>query len=135
VTGLDQSGLNAYGFATGLPGASFVNGALAANPAVAAKFEGAGATVLGTVAQGAFNARDATGPHTYSSAIDITLDTTHLTGDLLVGLLCNTAFGIGFDSLSFTITVEGATVESAHFTTLSAAESFFDDNPLDLGRS
>jgi hypothetical protein len=138
VNGLDNSGLNSYAFATGLPGASFVSGAFATNPTVAAAF--AGKTVLGTGAQGALYPNpdppemlEGVGSLTYSSTIDFTIESDRLKGPLLVGLLDNVSFGNGFDSLTFSINEQGSTVETFTFTSLALANSFFDDRVLDLG--
>ena len=90
-------------------------------------FTAAGATVLGTAAQGAFYASDAPGAaRTYDSHVTFTFDTNHLSGDFLIGLLDNASFGTGFDSLTFSIVERDSTVPSTSFTTLSAAQSFFD---------
>jgi hypothetical protein len=135
VAGLDHSGLNSYAFTTALPGSSFVSNAFATHPTVASAFDAAGASVLGTAAQGAFYAIDATGSRTYDSQARFTFDTSHLSGDLLVGLLDNASFGAGFDSLTFSIAEQGVTVFNTAVTTLAAAEAFFDDRVLDLGSS
>jgi hypothetical protein len=129
VSGLDRSGLNSYAFVNGLPGDSFVNDAFASHPTVASMFATAGATVLGTAAQGALNSSS----RTFDSQVRFTLDTSGLSGDLLVGLLDHASFGHGFDSLTFSIVEQGVTVLSTAFGSLSAAEAFFDDRVLDLG--
>jgi hypothetical protein len=135
VAGLDHSGLNSYAFTTGLPGSSFVSNAFATHPAVGSAFNATGASVLGTAAQGAFYASDATGSRTYDSQVTFTFDTSHLSGDLLVGMLDHVSFGAGFDSLTFSIAEQGVTVFNTAFTTLAAAEAFFDDRVLDLSSS
>jgi hypothetical protein len=135
VAGLDHSGLNSYAFTTALPDSSFVSNAFATHPVVGSAFNAAGASVLGTAAQGAFYASDATGSLIYDSQAKFTFDTSHLSGDLLVGLLDHASFGAGFDSLTFSIAEQGLTVFNTAFTTFAAAEAFFDDRVLDLGSS
>jgi len=130
---LDSTGLSSYAFGTGLPGNTFVNSALAIHPNVQAAFSTAGALVLGTGAQGAHFANDAVGAHHFVNAIIWQLDTRTLSGHLLAGLLDHQSFGSGFSSLEFTIAKQGVNVTDDVFTTLGAAESFFNDRALDLG--
>jgi hypothetical protein len=129
----DGTGLNSYASANALPSSPFVTAALSSHSNVAAAFGGASATVLGAGVQGAAYALNATGSHTYSSAITWDFDTTNLSGNLLVGLLDHASFGSGFDSLEFKISEDGLILVDQAFTTLFAAESYFDDRVLDLG--
>jgi hypothetical protein len=133
VAGIDHTGINASAFATALPGGTFVSNAFAADPTVATAFGAAGAVVLGTAAQGAFYPSDATGSHTYTSEADFTLNSTQLTGHLLVGLLGSLNLGSGFDSLDFSVIENNTTVKTEDFTSFAAANAFFDDTVLDLG--
>jgi hypothetical protein len=133
VSDLDQSGLTAYAFGTGLPGGAFVNGALSTHPNIGSAFSASGALVLGTGAEGAYFANDGTTANTFESDLTFDLNTTSLSGDLLVGLLDNLTFGSGFDRLEFRIIKQGATVLDDVFTNASAAQGFFDDHILNLG--
>jgi hypothetical protein len=133
VSGPDISGRNAYAFATGLPSASFVTDALTKHPTVGAAFQTPGATVLGTGAQGGRYSDDASALRTHLSEIAWQLDTTNLFGPLRVGLLDNKGFGSGFNTLDFEIDLQGLTVVDEAFTTLLAAQAFFDDRVLNLG--
>jgi len=133
VSGPDTTGLNSYAFASGLPNNSFVTGALSTHANVGTAFGAAGATVLGTGAQGAFYSADALGSRTYNSVISWEFDTTHLLGHLLVGLLDSSSFGAGFDTLHFEIDEAGSVLLDMTFTSPAVATSFFSDHALDLG--
>ncbi len=75
------------------------------------------------------------GSETMTSTADMTVDLTQVAApqDLLIGLFDATTLGAGFDSLTFTLVGDGQTLVSQTFTSLAAAETFFTDNPLDLG--
>jgi hypothetical protein len=100
---------------------------------VAAGFGGAGATVLGAGALGAFFSPGGVGPHDYFSEVDWDFDSTQLSGHLLVGLLDHASFGVGFQKLEFVITEDGTVLVDQLFTDSLAAASFFDDHLIDLG--
>ncbi len=70
-----------------------------------------------------------------TSTADLTVDLTQLASpqDLLIGFFDPTAVGAGFEALTFTLVGDGQTLIDRSFTSLAAAESFFADNPIDLG--
>ncbi len=131
--GFNGSSENAYGFATGLPSASFINGVLSTNSNINAKLGTAPATVLGTGAEGAFAETNTTGAQEYISSADWTINATGLTGHLIAGLFGFQAFTTGFTSLEFSAVVGGSTVFDQTFATLASAETFFTNDALDLG--
>ncbi len=69
----------------------------------------------------------------YKSTDTFTLNTSALGGHLIAGLLDSTSTGTAFNTLEFTAQVGGTTVVDQTFTTLTAAQNFFHDNPVDLG--
>ena len=101
-------------------------------PTIAAQLGGPNATIMGYGTQGGYAIAAASGLETLTST-----DTFELNGptqELIVGLVGNNSYLAGFNSLSFTVTVGGTTVEPIQtFTTLAAAQQFFTDNALDLG--
>jgi hypothetical protein len=64
-----------------------------------------------------------------------TLDTTTLSGDLILGLLDAQRIGTGFFSLNLSVAIEGVTAFNKSFSAaqVAAAETFFDDNVINLG--
>jgi hypothetical protein len=133
VFGFNGASNNSYAFATANPNAGFVSSALASHSNLNAALGGATAGVFGTGVEGAFYASTASGAQEYRSSIDWTLDTTTISGNLIVGLLDSQTLGTGFTSLNFTIIENGRTVENDTFTSLSAAQAFFTNHVLDLG--
>jgi hypothetical protein len=78
----------------------------------------------------------APGGLTYTSVADFGLDTTMLpTGESLrVGLLDSSSMNGGFDHLSFLIDANGTNLRDYEFSSVTAAQAFFNDNVLDLGQ-
>ncbi len=70
-------------------------------------------------------------PLTYTAEADFSF-TTSTAEALVLDFGSTSASGIGFDSLTFEVTVNG-TPRTYPFPTLEAAESFFSGGPLDLG--
>jgi hypothetical protein len=71
---------------------------------------------------------------TFSAHADYTLDSHMLpAGRLNVGLLDPFSNATAFTALHFSIDVEGVTVEDQTFFNRAAADSDFNDNPLDFG--
>ncbi len=133
VFGFNGGADDAYAFATANPGASFISSELSTHSNVNAALGGATATIFGTGTQGAFYSSTATGAQDYESSVDWTLNTSSLSGHLIVGLLDNQTLGTGFTSLNFIVVEGGATKISDTFTTLAAAQAFFSNDALDLG--
>ncbi len=70
----------------------------------------------------------ASGAQVVTSTDDFTLDTTELTGRLVMGLIGSQAWGLGVSDIKLTVTFDGATQVSEEFATVAAAESYFSDN-------
>lgn len=121
---------NAYVDASATPGSTFLSQTSGASRVGSA---------LTTVLAGAVQAGDSTDdvgrfwPATFHSSATYTLNTTSLHGDLYLGLLSDTAAGNGFAALAFSITVGGVVKVAENFTSLSAAETYFANNAIDLG--
>lgn len=133
------AGLNGAAYATALPTATAVGGVVLDHPNVQASLLAPGSTMLGFAALGGarsagFNDGDI---HVYSSSASFSFDAARFgPGDLLLGLV-DPAFGANtsnpFESVTFTVTEDGATLLSRTFTTYAAAQSFFHDQAFDLG--
>ena len=134
----DTSGVSDYAFALGFPAdptalSPLIATTLADNAAIDAQLGGANAMFFGYGTQGATASTDAGGKLTLASTEQFTLNGAGADGELILGLVGNTALGAGFTSLSFTASVGGAQVENQVFDTLASAQAFFSDNALDLG--
>jgi hypothetical protein len=133
--GVDTTGsLQAYSFATGLPNAAFVSATLAGNPNVAAAFASGGIVGAGAMG-GAYRTDGPVGSRLYSSTFDFTFDTDAFAaaGNLQLGFYDEITFGSGFDALLLRVLFEGNLVVDELFTTVAAAEAYFDDTVLNLG--
>jgi hypothetical protein len=128
-SGFNGTNDNSYAFATEVPNSSLVTGILNAN----SNLETALGTVFGLGTEGASYSTTASGSRTYTDTIAWTLNTTGLSGDLIAGLINDQSFGSGFDSLDFNVVENGTTIFDQNFTTLSDAQTFFTNHPLDLG--
>jgi hypothetical protein len=124
---------SAYAIANGLPDATDVQTILAANSAVAAVLGAPNAVVLGAGTQGAVGAAEATGEQDFTSTITWTFAAAGLTGDVTLGLVGSDAPVSDIGTVEFTAALGGTQVVDRSFTDLGDAESFFDDNPIDLG--
>jgi hypothetical protein len=133
VFGFNGTLENSYSFATGLPNAAFVSSILASNPNIDAALGTGQAAVFGAGVLGGFFVSSSTGSQTYQDSIDWTINPTNLSGHLVAGLIANQTFGSGFSSLQFSVNVGSTQVVNDTFTTLASAQSFFDDQALDLG--
>jgi hypothetical protein len=128
------AGINSHGVA--LPIASDVTSILSGDPNVTAFYNSPdGKTPLALVAL-ALNPPGSTPAlsTSFSASASFSFDVATLqSGNLLVGLLDPTSSGPDFTSLHFSIAREGAIVEDQTFTTMAAATTYFNDNPLNLG--
>jgi hypothetical protein len=99
-------------------------------------FPGNSSDIFGLVTMGAAYSESGSGNRTYTStatfAIDLSLN-FNPAQRLVVALLDRNSQGVGFDSMTFTITREGTMVVNQTFNTLATALAFFDDELLDLG--
>ena len=75
------------------------------------------------------------GLQTQTSSVDLTVDLTQLAArkDLELGLFSGAALGTGFQSLTFTVIGDGATLLTKTFTSAAAAKTFFTNDAIDLG--
>jgi hypothetical protein len=122
-------GLNSFAYATGFPVASALGGT------VGAAFGRSGAAVLGQQAMGATYASGETGLRDYQSQITYRFNARQLAGpgQLTIGFLDHDMTGAGFSSLEFSVVEDKAKVFDEIFTSLDAANAFFDDTVLGLG--
>ena len=133
VTALSSTNNSAYTSVTELPSDSgLVAPDLHSHPNVNAKLGTALASVFGAGVQSGDDT-GAAGLQEYKSTDTFTLNTSALGGHLIAGLLDSTSTGTAFNKLEFTAQVGGTTVVDQTFTTLTAAQNFFHDNPVDLG--
>jgi hypothetical protein len=134
LAGQPLSGLNSAAFVEGLPSSADIAAAAAGNPTVLAAFahpgEALGLMTLGAGSAGTQNILT----NTYTSIAAFQIDTSQLGSftDVKVGLFNPTLVDAGFDSLTFTVQ-NGANVTTETFTSLAAADAFFQDQVLDLG--
>ncbi len=125
---------SAVALETAAPVAASTNAVLAANPTIAASF-GASPTFFSVGELGGAYDAGGTTSDTTTSSLSLVVDTSRLAslGDLLVGFYHPTAIGSGFTSLTFTLSADGSTLIDKTFTTLAAAESYFNDAAVNLG--
>jgi len=130
-------GQTAYAMATGLPGKAYLTTLVGGTGNVATALLGPGDVVFGSAIMGANYAPDGGGASlTYSAAS--TFDFAYR-GDVLLGLIggdqSGFANGIGFQSLEFYVLDNSTKIEIDDwtFTDLTSAESFFQNNVIDLG--
>jgi len=121
---------NAVALATASPQAADVDSATAGDPVVTGSGINAGDTMALVLLGGAYGGSGAS--ETYSS--DAFFSFNPLTsGTLEIGFLNTQSAGIGFDSLTFNILLNGATVDTETFDTLAAAQLYFEDQVVGLG--
>ena len=130
-------GQTAYAFAVGAPDKAYATSLIGSAGAVADALLGPRDAIFGAAILGANYASDGGGEsHTYSATS--TFDFGY-GGDVLLGLIDNqeTGFdgGLGFQSMDFYIVADGVKIDDWTFTSLAAADSFFQDQVIDLGSS
>jgi hypothetical protein len=133
--GTSTNNYAAYGSAMGSPSASVQSNYLVSptlNTVVYNSLHSSGSSVFGAGVLGANYSTTSTGTNVYTAT------NTHeynLSGDnsFTLGLLTMGAYNSGFTSLTFTV-AEGATnLLTKTFTSLSAAQTYFTDDPVSLG--
>ena len=129
----NTSAFNSFGSGISIPNVNLVTSELTGESNVAAVLGTAKANVFGAGFQEARYANDASGNRTYTSTVTWDFDSTTSSGNLYAGLLDNQSLGAGFDTLTFSIAIEGVTVVNKAFGTLAAAQTYFDNKALDLG--
>ncbi len=127
-------GANDYAFADGLPGSIFINNTMASNSAINAVLGSAdtAATILGFGVQGGAAEAQASGSQVVTTTEVFTVNASDLSGDFYLGLVGNQALGT-VGSVAFTAFVGGTEEVNKNFTSVSAAQGYFDDNPVSLG--
>ena len=130
-------GQTAYAFAVGDPNKAYATSLIGSAGTVAGALLGPRDAIFGAAILGANYASDGGGEsHTYSAAA--TFDFGY-GGDVLLGLIDNqeTGFdsGLGFQSIEFYIIADGAKIVDQTFASLALADSFFQDQVIDLGSS
>jgi hypothetical protein len=128
-------GQTAYAFSTGRPDRAYAATLIDGASNVADALLGRRDVVFGAAVMGANYASDGGGEsHTYSATS--TFDFAYR-GDLLLGLIDGQQAGftddLGFQSMDFYVSVNGSDILDANLTSLSVAESFFQDIVLNLG--
>jgi hypothetical protein len=120
--------------AVGAPTTADVNAVLNANPNIKTAF-GTSPSYFAIGELGGGYDANGNSAETVTSTLAITIDPSKLASpqDLLLGLYDGTAVGSGFESLTFKATVGTKTLVNKTFTSVAAAETFFTDNPNDLG--
>ncbi len=93
-----------------------------------------GSSVLGANYTAAVGADVSAQLETYTASADFDVSGR---GDLLLGLIeyqeSGFASGSGFQSIEFSVNIDGRTAVDETFTELSAADSFFQDHVIDFG--
>jgi hypothetical protein len=129
-----SNGYAAYGLSLGSPTAGVQTNYLASptlNAVVYNSLQASGSSIFGAGVLGA-NYLGATGTRTYTTS---NTQEYSLSGNnaFTLGLLSLGAYGGGFSSLSFSVTEGATTLLSKSFTSLSAAQTYFTDDPVSLG--
>jgi hypothetical protein len=128
---LVNPGQSAYAFATTLPDRSYSTTLIGSASNIAGALLGTRDVVFGTSILGANLSGDGSVSNTYSASS--TFDFAYK-GDLVLGLISPLDdTPMGFQQIDFTVTLDGAEVVDETFTSLAAADAFFDDNVLNLG--
>jgi hypothetical protein len=128
---LVNPGQSAYAFATALPDKSYSTALIGGASNVAGALLGPRDVVFGTSFLGANLSGDGSVSNDYraSSTFDFAYK-----GDLVLGLIAPLdGAPTDFQQIDFTVTLDGAEVVDETFTSLAAADAFFDDHVLDLG--
>jgi hypothetical protein len=127
------NGLQAGSFATALPQSSDLAAAEAGNANVASRIGTAGNVFALLTLSGGYSDNGSGAPGVYQSTVSIRMNVTALVGQpVRIGLLDPFATGLGFDSLTLSITNGTDLLRSDTFADLNSAEAFFSDDVLDL---
>lgn len=123
-------------FGIGAPLATDVNTVFSGNPKATARFDptiAAQSLVLGVVAAGSSATTGLTLNSTISTSINLSAIQSTDQKVLQLALLNPQTQGLGFDTLRFRVTREGAVVIDQSFVSLSSAQAYFSDQVLNLG--
>jgi hypothetical protein len=125
----------AYAFSTAFPNKAYASSLIGGAGSVAGALLKPGEVVFGTAILGANYATDGVGETLTYSAIS-TFDFGYR-GDVLLGLICDQQNGfiggLGFQSLEFYVLADGVKTLDKTFTSLAVADTFFQDQVIDLG--
>jgi hypothetical protein len=128
-------GQTAYALSTALPGKAYATTQIGSARNVASALLAPRDAVFGTAILGANYASDGGGVSTAYSATS-TFDFGY-GGDLKLGLIAGQVTGFsseeGFESMEFNLEADGVDILDVTFRNLDAAESFFNDNVINLG--
>jgi hypothetical protein len=128
---LVNSGQSAYAFATAQPAKTYSTALIGGASNVADALLGTGDEVFGTSILGANLSGDGSVSDTYSASS--TFDFT-AKGNLILGLIGPLdGAPTDFQRIDFSLSVDGMKVVDETFTSLAAADLFFDDHVLSLG--
>jgi hypothetical protein len=126
------SGVQAVAFFTGSPLASDVNAALAGKTNVTGAGISAANSIALVVMGGAYATSGSGSAATFGSTIKLTLGSFQ-GGTLKIGFLGTDAAAHPFDSITFTLSIGGATPINQSFSTLLAAQNYFQNQVVSLG--
>ena len=126
---------SAVAIETGAPDTASTNAILAANSAIKTGFGASPVFFAVDELGGKYAKSGGTTAETNTETLDLSVDTTKIgtLGKLGVGFFDPITVGAGFTSLTFTLTADGSTVVSQTFTSLAAANAFFNDRYFSLG--
>lgn len=131
------AGRNSFAFVTGAPVLADIATLLGGgHPQNTAAFAPQNGEVFATALLGGSSpTAPFTGPFTATSTLSLSLDLAPLAvlRDLEIGFAAPQVSGLGFGSLEFTLTVQGASVLDLVFVNPLAALAYFDDQVLDFG--
>jgi hypothetical protein len=118
---------------TAEPTSADVNSILTANSNISAAFSTT-PTYFGVAELGGVYSTSVSGSETETSSVQMTVDLTKAgtLHDLLIGFYGGTSAGAGFTSMSLDVKVNG-TDHKLNFTTVAAANTFFQDHAKDYG--
>ncbi len=131
--GFASSADNAYSDADGDPSSAEVASLVSGKSKVAAELDTTNAVDFADGTQGAYES-SASGTPSFTSSETFHLDAAHLMGDLVLGFLSPKATGSGLTDATLTVTVGSGAAQVFTETSLAAANSFFSDDAVNLGR-
>ena len=122
-------------FISGAPLASDVSTVLSANGSLSSAYGSAANVLALSELGGTYASHPAMGNETSSTSCSVSLEASQLNpkDDIVLGLYGPDAHGQNLGSVSLAVSVNGANVLSAGFSTAAAANAYFTDHPLDLG--
>ncbi len=128
------TGYQAVAMAACAPDSASVNSVLGANPTIASAF-GSSATYFALGETGGGYSTNGAGAETSMAELQIKINLALVPSlqDLVVGFYDPSTSGAGFTSLTLSMGGSPSSPYSETFTSVSAAQSYFDNNAVDLG--